>query len=240
MKRSSRLFGAALVLAALVAAPALAQGPDAVSARKTIRATAEATVTATPDQAEMNVGVVTQAPTAEQASAENAKKTDAVLAAVRRALDAGAEVKTVGYSVTPNYVYPRDGVGEPRITGYTASNTVRVKTGDLTRVGPVIDAATGAGANNVQGLQFSLKDESAVKAEALGQAARKARQQAESIGKALGVTVTGVVYAEEGGPTVRPVLYDAMEARTAAAAKTPIEPGTVEVHATVTVLMSFM
>ena len=239
MKRITRLFGTALAFVALATPYAMAQSADAVRANKTIRATGEATVTATPDQAEMNIGVVTQAPTAEQASADNAKKTEAVLAAVKRALEPTAEVKTVGYTVTPNYVYPRDGQGEARITGYTASNMVHVTTGDLVRVGAVIDAATGAGANNIQGLQFSLKDDSAIRAEALGQAAQKARQQAESIGRALGVTMTGVVYAEEGGPTVRPVFYDAMEARTAAASKTPVEPGTVEVRATVTVLMSF-
>lgn len=235
MKKRLISLSAALVVAVALAAQATAQNPNRPW-QNVVRATGEATVTALPDQAEINVGVVTQAETADRAAAENARKVDAVLAAVKGVLEPTAEVKTIGYSVSPVYVYPREG-GEPRITGYQASNTVRVKTGDLGRVGSVIDAATKAGANNIQGLQFTLKDDTAVRAEALAQAARKARSQAQAIATALGVVVSGIVYAEETSAPVRPLYADVMEARTAAATKTPVEPGTIEVNATVTIAL---
>lgn len=241
MRKGATLGAAAVLCLTSAVAPAAQSGQSvqAIAVRESIRATGEGTATATPDQAELNIGVVTQATTADQASAENARKVEAVLAAVRRALEPAAEVKTIGYSITPNYVYPREG-GEAKITGYIASNTVRVKTSELNRVGPVIDAASQAGANNVQGLQFSVKDDAPVRAAALRDAAVRAREQANAIAAALGVRVGRILLAEEGGPTVRPFVADAMEMRTASAAKTPVEPGTVEVRAVVTLTVEIL
>jgi uncharacterized protein YggE len=236
---TARAMCAALLFAAF-AVTGFAQGPGDPPRPpvRAIRATGEAVVTATPDRAEMNVAVTTQAATAEQAAAENARKTEAVLAAVRKALEPGAEVKTVGYTLAPNYVYPREG-GEAKVTGYNASNTVLVTTNDLKRVGAVIDAAVGAGANNIQGLQFTLKNDATVQAEALRQAAQNARRRAEAIAAGLGVKPNGIVQAEEASAGVRPVMYEASAIRTASA-QTPVEPGTVEVRATVTVAIGFL
>jgi uncharacterized protein YggE len=231
----------ALALAAIATAPARAQDAPAVR-QNGVRATGEATVTAAPDQAEMSVGVVTEATTADQAAADNARKLDAVLAAVRAALEPGGEVKTIAYSVSPKYVYPRDGNGEPRITGYTAQNTVRVTTGDLKRVGAIIDAATKAGSNNVSNLVFTLKDDTALKTEALRRAAQAARVQATAIADALGLRATGILFAEEAGPTVRPYYPQAEFARMSAAndasTPTPVEAGSIEVKAIVTVTLA--
>lgn len=227
-----------LGIIAIPLATALAQAPETRAPRPaSIRAVGEATVTATPDQAEMNIAVVTQADSGDGAAAQNARKADAVIAAVRAAAGPGAEVKTVGYTIVPNYAQNRDG-SEPRITGYTATNTIHVTTGDLNRVGTVIDAATKAGANSVQGLQFTLENDSAVQAEALRLASANARARAEAIARGLGVTVGRILQAEEGGATVRPYYADAMAVRTSAA-KTPVEAGTVEVHASVAVTVSF-
>jgi uncharacterized protein YggE len=222
----------AALFSAALAATAFAQEGMTPRPMRSVTATGEATVTATPDQAQMTVAVVTQAPTADQAAADNARKSEAVIAAVRAALEPGAEVKTVGYTIAPNYVYPPQG-GEPKLNGYNVTNSVLVKTGDLKRVGPAIDAAVGAGANSIQGLQFTLKNDAATQAEALRQASRNAMARATAIAEGLGVRTTGVLRAEEGNAVVRPVFREAMDVRTASA-QTPVEPGSVEVHATVT------
>ena len=148
-----------------------------------------------------------------------------------RLLGANADIKTISYSVSPNYRYPKEG-GEPTITGYTATNIVRVTLDDLTRVGNVIDTATQAGANRVQNLQFTLKDEQNVQAQALREAAVKAKRKAETLASALNLKVVRVLSVVESSPTVIPVR-DVAYARTEAAS-TPIEPGTIEVRATVT------
>lgn len=195
-----------------------------------IRTSGEAVVTVQPDRARIDVGVVTQANSSQTAVSQNAQKLEATLARLRQLLGANADVKTVSYTLTPNYRYPREG-GEPTITGYTATNIVRVTLDDLTRVGSVIDAASQAGANRIQSLQFTLKDEQAAQAQALREAAIKARRKAEALASALNVKIVRILSAAEGGSPVIPVR-DIAFAR-AEAAQTPIEPGTIDVRAEV-------
>jgi uncharacterized protein YggE len=197
-----------------------------------IRTTGEATVMARPDQVRIDIGVVTQAPTAEAAGSQNAARADAVLRELRRAAGPNAEIRTSGYALEPNYRAPRPG-GAPEISGYTARNTVEVITGDLAVAGKLIDAAMQAGANSIQRLEFTLKDRRAARAQALREATLKARAGAETIAAALGVKILRVLAVEEGTPEppIRPMAVGM--ARMEAAAPTPIEPGTVDVQATV-------
>src|SRR5271165_2258690 len=143
-----------------------------------VRATGEAVVSVKPDQAKIDIGVVTQAPTAQAAASQNAAQTQMVLEKLRGTAGSKTDIKTISYSVGPNYQYPRDG-GKPTITGYTATNTVEVTTDDLGEVGKLIDAATASGANQIQRLQFGLQDEKPARAQALRAAAREARANAE-------------------------------------------------------------
>jgi uncharacterized protein len=217
---------------------AQAQEPSDKPLRPTIRVSGEATVTAKPDQAELALGVVTQAATGQAASSQNAQKVDAVLSQLKKLLGQGAEIKTLSYSLSPNYRYPKEG-GEPTISGYTASNTIQVKTGDLPQVGKLIDAATQSGANSVQSLRFTLKDEQAALSQALREAALKARAKADALAAALKVRIVRVVQVDEGGQPMRPMFAEAMMARTAVESKapTPVEPGTVEVQAMVSLIV---
>jgi uncharacterized protein YggE len=230
------LMRGSLVLAGLVLAGGTASGQGTAErmAHPMVRVTGEATVTARPDQATIHIGVVTQASTAQTAAAQNAQKLDAVLQQLRKALGPQAEIKTISYSLSPNYVYPREG-GQPRLSGFTASNTVEVETGDLTQVGKVIDIATQSGANNIQALRFGLKNEEAVKAQALREATAKAKAKAEAIASALGVKIVRFLMAEESGVTAIPIqARDLYAAREAASVPTPIEPGNIDVRANIT------
>jgi len=199
-----------------------------------MRASGEATVTAQPDRALIDIGVVTQAPNAQAAAAQNVRQLDAVLKELRQAIGAAGTLKTVSYSLQPDYRYPREG-GRPTITGYTASNVVQVTLDQIDLTGKVIDAATRSGANTVQRLQFTLKDEQTVQAQALRLAAQKARASAEAIAAGLGVKIVRVLSAEEGGGIVAPVRDMQMMRmpEAAASAPTPVEPGTLTVRATV-------
>lgn len=221
----------ALLAAALATPAAWGQGPAA-----TVRATAEAAATAQPDRARMNIGVVTQAASADAAASANARQLEAVIAQLRAVLGAGGEIKTVNYSVHPNYRYPKEG-GPPSITGYTASNTVEAATDDLKSVGRLIDAATQSGANTIQSLEFLLKNDRAVRAQALREAALQARANAEAMAAALGLKVTRVLEVEEGQPApIRPLAR--IQMAELAATATPITPGPLEVRATVTVTLA--
>jgi hypothetical protein len=195
-----------------------------------INTTAEATVTARPDRARIDVGVTTRADTSEAAVGQNAQKLDATLERLRGLLGGNANITTVSYTLQPNYRYPREG-GEPELTGYTASNIVRVIVDDLTKVGTVIDTATEAGANRVQSLQFMLKDDRAIKAQALREAALDARQKADALADALNLKIVRILNVTESGQAMIPIR-DVAYAR-AETASTPIEPGIIEIKATV-------
>lgn len=197
-----------------------------------ITVTGEATILAEPDQAEIDIGVVTQARTAPEASKENAERLARVLTEIKKQLGKNDEVKTSGYSLGPNY---RSAPGsKPEIVGYTASNSLRIKTTSLNLVGRLIDSAMQAGANNVNRLVFTLKDELGAQLEALKMASAKARAKAEAVASALGLKIVRIAAVNEGERTVQPIHHQAMAARAEASrAPTPVEPGTVEVRSTV-------
>src|SRR5579862_4734959 len=161
----------ALLVAGVNCVAALAQ-PPAAPPVSSIRVSADAKVSAQPDRAQVDIGVNTRAAKSQDAAAQNARTVQAVLDALRQAVPA-ATLKTSSYSLNPNYEYHNG--GEATVTGYTAMNVVQVTLDELPQIGNVIDAATQAGANHVQGVQFMLKSEDAVRASALRTAALKAR-----------------------------------------------------------------
>jgi uncharacterized protein len=226
-------------LCALVLFPCLAASQEQSKLAHVVRASGEATVTAEPDRAQISIGVISQAPTAQEASSQNATQTTRVLDAVRRVLGSGGEVKTSGYYIGPDYQYPKTG-GSPKIVGYRANNTVQVTVNDLTLVGKVIDAATSSGANNINNIAFSLRNDDAVRAQALAEAAGKARGNAEAIARALNLHVVGVLEAQTSeSPIIRPLMMPMAQQAMMAKAEvpTPIEPGTLDIHASVTVTL---
>jgi uncharacterized protein len=219
------------VLTCAGAATVLAQQPPVSS----IRVTGDARVTAKPDRVQIDIGVTTRAPQSQDAATQNARQVEAVLAAVRKAAGPAAVLKTISYSLNPNYQFHPNG-GEPTIDGYTANNVVQVTLDELGKIGSVIDAATQAGANHVQGIQFTLRDQAAVRAQALREAATRARAEAEVLAEALGLKVGRVLSVEESSPGIVPVrvLAGAPRAMVTAAASTPVETGTLDVTANVT------
>jgi len=229
MKKLLLIAGAVFLLAS----NANSQQRDDRPRPPSITVNGEATISAEPDQAQIDIGVVTQARSAPEASKENAERLSRVLAEVKKLLGKSDEVKTSGYSLAPNYRYPQG--GKPEIVGYTASNTVRIKTNTLDLVGKLIDGAMQSGANNINRLMFTLKDEQAAQLEALRTASAKAKVKAEAIAASLGLKIVRIASITEGERTIQPIYRQAMSARAEAAqAPTPVEPGTVEVRSTVT------
>lgn len=188
-----------------------------------------------PDTALITVAVVTQGQTALAAQQENARKSEAVVRAVKAAAGAGAEVETSGYSLQPQYTYRQN--EQPLIQGYQARNGVNVTMNDLTRVGAVIDAATSAGANNVDNLSFTLRRDRPARDQALAEATRAALAKAQVIAQALGGRVTRILEVQEATEGVRPVpIYKTeMMARAGSsdAAQTPVEIGTLDIRSQV-------
>lgn len=224
-----RLLPLALATAVLVAVAALAGigRPDAargeLSSPDTVTTTGHGSVTAAPDEATITAGVHTQAASASDALAQNAKLMNAVVAALKGA--GGDELQTQQVSLSPQLN------GQGQVTAYAADNSVSAKT-KVAAAGALIDAAVAAGANTVSGPTLDVSGRDALYRDALKKAVADARAKAEALAEAGGFgvgQVSSVTEASADGPV--PVF----QAAVAKSDSTPVEPGTQDVGADVTV-----
>ena len=219
-----RLLGVVLLLSSVVS---LAEEKQLIPL---IKVHGEATVSVAPDQAQFDIGVVTQAPTAKEAADQNATQSGTLVKQLTTSFPSAA-INTINYSVNPNYRYPQNSA--PVISGYTANNTVRILLNDLSRVQTVMDIAIKSGANSINRLQFSLQNENAARAKALGEAATQAKVEAEALASSLKLKLTRLLAVEEGQPVVvsppREISFERLQSTNLA----PIVPGTIDVHAEV-------
>ena len=230
-----RGFIALLAILMLLPSSVLAQQNERRSRVQSVTASGEAVITVEPDQAQIDIGVVTQAKNAPEATKENAEKLTRVMNEVKKLLGKGDEIKTANYSLNPNYRYPQG--GKPEIVGYTATNVLHIQTSGLENVGKLIDAAMQSGANTIQRLVFTLKDEHSAQLQALRVASTKAKAKAEEMANALGLKIIKILSVTEGERGVRPIVMPQQRVTqmdVAAAAPTPVEAGTIEVRSSVT------
>ena len=225
---------AGVVLGALVALqlPSSAQTtPSSTPSQRSVTVTGTATIKAAPDEAIVSLGVQTQANTAQGALSDNAAKMTKVLAALADQGIAKGDIATSYVSLYPTY-----GSNGQDITGYQAQNQIDVTIHDLSKVGQVIDAAVGAGANLSNGITFQLSDQNQGMDQALTDAVKNARDKAETLAAAGGASLGDAITIQEGTPPVYPpVTYDRFAAAGAASSPTPIEPPTIQTQVTVTV-----
>lgn len=224
-----RLLALALVAAALLAVVAFAgvARPDAargdLATPDTVTTTGHGVVTAVPDVATISAGVHTQAASASQALAENAKLMNAVVAALKSA--GGGDLQTQQVSLWPQQN------DQGQVTAYTADDSVSAKTA-IAGAGGLIDAAVAAGANTVNGPTLDVADRDALYRDALKKAVADARAKAEALAEAGGFGVGQVSsVTEQAAEAPVPVL----QAAVAKSDSTPVEPGTQDVGADVTV-----
>jgi uncharacterized protein YggE len=193
-------------------------------------------IQAAPDLATLEIAIVTQAATADHAAGLNGALAEKVRDALTSKLAEKGKMWTGGYSLSPHYTEPHDG---PALSGYTAENSITVQTSELGLVGPLIDAAIGAGANRISSLQYSLRANSKARSEAIAKAARDAQTQASALAGALGVTLGPVIKASTESE-IHPVYMARFPGGAAMAAnvETPIAAGQVTVPATVSLTYS--
>ena len=196
---------------------------DTSSGGITVLGTGSANVT--PDRASFAFGSVSQAATANAALAASSQAVARVIAALKKAGVAQADLQTSEVSLSP-----RTNDNGDQIVGYTASNTVTATVKKLGDAGDIVDAAVGAGANQVYGPNLLASDQDAAYRTALKGAVADARSKAEALAAASSSTlgkITAIV--ESGGATPMPIAAGAKDS------SVPIEAGTQKIEATVSV-----
>lgn len=233
MKRIGLVLAGVLVGAVVaLQAPSLAQssGTPTSTQDRTITVSGTASINAKPDQADVSLGVHTQASTAQDAMDQNAAKMNQVLAALKKLGIGDADLATTNVSLDP--VWSSNGNS---IVGYQAENTIDVTVHDMGRVGKVIDTAVGAGANLAGGITFSLSDQNQGLDQALAKAVQDARGKADAMAAAAQAQVGQVVKIDETAQP-GPQPYDQRVAFAASeAAPTPVNPPTIETQVSVSV-----
>ncbi|MFL5926737.1 MAG: SIMPL domain-containing protein [Gaiellaceae bacterium] len=225
-----RLLFLALVAAAVLAAAALAGigRPEAArgdtASPDTVTTHGHGVVTVVPDEATVTAGAQTRAATAAAALAVNAKLMDAVAAALKAAGGTGLQTQQVS-------LYPQTNE-QSDVVGYLAEDSMSART-KIAGAGALIDAAVAAGANTVSGPALDVSDRDALYRDALAKAVADAHRKAEALAQAGGFAVGAASTVTEGDTESTPVrAFAALAQRDAA---TPIEPGTQDIAADVTV-----
>jgi uncharacterized protein YggE len=234
MRRITPVLMAPILAGVVVPAIAMAQEPAApvlAGTRLDIVATGEASTV--PDVALIGAGVVTQAPAAADAMAENARRMAATVAALRKAGVADRDIQTSSIGLSPQYRYADN--QPPVITGYQAANRVSIRFRDVKRAGAILDALVAAGANQIDGPTLTVDRPDALLDQARTRAIAIAQARAALYAKATGMQVKRIVAISEGsneGPIVRPM---AMMARSKEAADSSVEAGEQKLSVSVSV-----
>jgi uncharacterized protein YggE len=229
MKTKLLLIAAPLVLALTVAAATLPGSASSAAAEPGgITVIGTASVASVPNRAELSFGVESQGATAKAALAANAVEMRKVIAAVKAA--GGTGVKTQSVSLSPRYNEKNE------VQGFTATNTVAATITDVGKAGALIDAAVNAGANQVYGPSLSSGDQTELYRKALTAAVANARATAQVLAAAANVSLGRVSAVVESGGGPSPLPFAANKAEDMAS--TPVEPGTQQTTATVSVTFS--
>jgi uncharacterized protein len=240
-----------VIAGAVACAPAMAQQPAPgpapmsmahMSPTPTIVTNGQGETKITPDRARLEVSVQTRAATAAEAGAQNAKKQQSVLDALKKMGFTSEQLSTVNYNLYPEMQYDRNGQS-PRVVAYNATNTVRVDIRDVGMIGKAIDASLEAGANMISSLSFYSSNNDAARRAALASAVARARSDAEAIATAAGGSL-GALMEITTNDFAPPVIYNRAQMAGDMSAKmattTPIEPGEQTVTAIVNARWAFV
>jgi len=191
----NRLFRR-LVLAAGLVAPALA-APALAADPHTISMSGHGEVRSRPDMVSVTAGVTTSAATAAGALAANTARMKTVFASLEKQGVPEKNIQTVNFSVSPQYATGNN--EPPRLTGYQVNNDVSVRLEDVNALGGALDALVGAGANQVNGVSFDIREPAPLLEKARTGAIADARARAETYAKAAGVSLGAILSISEGG-----------------------------------------
>ena len=223
-----------LVLAlCLVAMPAVvdAQQPGTASETPVVVTSGEGVVKRVPDRAWVSIAAESRARSPREAQRLNVDAMAAVLKTLKTAGLPDDAIRTTTYELQPEFDYANN---RQTLRGYVARNAVEVRVDDLPKLGDILEGAVTAGATNVAGVRFDLKDRASAEREALNKAVADARARADAAAAAGGVKVERVIRIEEQRGVSFPEPRMAMMRESAQmAGAPPVSPGEIEIHASV-------
>jgi uncharacterized protein YggE len=231
----SKLLFSLMLLAGLLLTACSSQPANADQSGLTVMATGSAYLA--PDVVDIDLGVQTQSASVGNAVSNNNRLSAAVLAALSAQGIASSDIQTTYFSVTPQQMYDNTGAPTSQVT-YWVDNTVHVRLRQPDKLGDVLQAAIGAGANSVQGVTYSASDPSQAQAEARQKAIDTAQARAHLLASAAGATLgeAQTITSSVGAPGPR--TTGPVAAAASASSSVPVSPGSLEVQVQVTMTYS--
>ncbi|MGA9659521.1 MAG: SIMPL domain-containing protein [Asticcacaulis sp.] len=228
------------LLAGLSMTPALAQAQPQTQpmpgmmmpAPSTLNLSAAGQISATPDMATINFAVVTQGATASEAMKANNVRMNTVMSALKSAGIAAKDIQTSSLNLNPQYDY-KDGQA-PKLTGYQAQNQITVRVNDLSQTGPVIDTVIKAGINQIDSINFGLKNDDALKDQARQAAIATLTKRANLYAAAAGMKVKRIINITESNSDYQPPRPMMMMKAERADSSTPVSDGELQLSVNVT------
>jgi uncharacterized protein YggE len=197
------------------------------STNRTLTVAATETVSVDPDLAILHIGFDTQPEDAKSAYADGARASNAIVAAIKQAGIPEDAIQSESQYLS------RDSI-KPHKFELSQQWTVKVPPA---RAAEILDIAVTAGATDSGEIDWTVKDEKVLEAQALEKAASRARQDAEVLATGMGVRLGSLIYVSNqvSSPMPRPRMYDAMAPSAGRAAPPPlaIEPHKVSREANV-------
>lgn len=230
-------LGALVVaIAALSVRTAPVSGAPAIDtpATHTITVSATGKVTVVPDVARLSLGVTVNKSTVKAARDAGAKAMTDIIAALKALGIADADIQTTNISLYPQYANS----SPARVIGYQISEQLQVTVRDLDKAGDAVDAATAKGATDVNGISFEVADPVKAQNDARAAAVEAARVSAQAMATAGHVSL-GTVVSITDATSVSPIYYNnfgASKSGATADIATPVQPGTQDLSAMVTVV----
>lgn len=174
------------------------------SATAELSVVGEGKVEVVPNVATINVGVaVNKVKTVEEAQAAIDKVNNELIKRMKAIGLTEKDIQTSNYSIYPNYDYT-DG---SKIDGYNASANITIKTKTISQVGQIVSESTSAGANQINGIQFSIDDPASFREAARKKAIENAKEQAKKLSKELGIRLGSVTNIIESSPSDGGIMY---------------------------------
>jgi uncharacterized protein YggE len=216
--------------------PQVVQPTTSVSPGITVVGTG--TASGSPDVANVSLGVQTQNASVEQAVKDNQDKMNAVLAQLKALGIPDSDIQTSNYSIYTQQPAPPPAPGAETSTPpqvfYVVNNQVEVKVRDLSKLSAVLDQSVTAGANNINGVSFSVSDPSKLEADARAKAVADAQTRAQDLAQLEGVTLGNVISVSDVFNNPGPIYAAPMAA--AGGGGTPIQTGQLDVTVNIVVV----
>ena len=217
----------AISVGASAQTPATPEGPVVITRGVAI-------VKRVPDQAWVTIAAESRARTPAEAQKLNAEAMSAVMAKLKAASLPPEAIRTVGLDLQPEYDYTNN---RQTLRGYLARNAVEVRVDDLPRLGSILEGTVGAGATNVSGVRFDVKDRGSAEREALKLAVADARARADAAAAGAGVKVERILRIEEERSmpiAPQPRMAMMQEGMRVMASEPAVAPGEIEIRSNVT------